>query len=61
MTAIVEVWTAITTWFATSIGSLVDIFYTDGAFTILGILALVTFGIGVVTLVFRYVQGLITR
>lgn len=59
MTAIVEIWTAIVSWFVSSITSIVDIFYTEGEFTIIGVLALATFGIGLVTLVIRYVQGFI--
>lgn len=61
--AITAVWTSILTWLSTSFGSLESLFWTaptsggTGSLTFLGILAVVSVGIGVVMMIIGVIQN----
>lgn len=56
-TKIGEIWTAIIQWIVSSITDLTDVFYIEGEFTFLGVLALIGLGIGIVFLVIGVIQN----
>jgi hypothetical protein len=57
VTAITGVFTAIGNWIVTTIPNVVEIFYTDGALTFLGTLAVIGLGISVFFLLMGLVQN----
>lgn len=62
---IMEVFTAILTWFGTALTTASNVFYdgtlNDGAggLTVIGIVSILTLGIGVITLVLAWVRNVI--
>ena len=54
---ITTVWTDIMEWVVTSIGSVQDVFYTNGNLTFMGTLAVITVAIGVAFLCIGVVQN----
>lgn len=59
ITAMTECFTAVFTWIKTAIVSMVDVFYSsaDGSLTFLGVLALVSLGIGLAFLIIGVIQN----
>lgn len=54
---ITTVWTEVMTWITTSLGSVQEVFYADGALTFLGTLATIGVSIGIALLIVGIVQG----
>lgn len=56
--SVLEVFTAIGSWFVTTISSMLPIFYntTDNSLTFLGVMALASVAVGIVLLVYNFVK-----
>lgn len=54
--AITEVWSSILTWITTSMSSVQDMFYVDGALTFIGVLSVIGVAVGVCLLIFNVIR-----
>lgn len=54
---ITQVWTEVMAWITTSLGSVQEVFYDDGALTFLGTLAVIGVSIGIGFLIIGVVQN----
>lgn len=55
--SITTVWTEVMTWITTSIGSVEEVFYADGALTFIGTLAVITVAVGISFLIIGVIQN----
>lgn len=59
VTAIFAVFTSILDWFVESLGSVSTLFYTTDGLTFIGTCTIITFGIGIITMVVAMVRSLL--
>lgn len=60
VTAIMEVFTAILNWFGSAFSTVTALFYnTESGLTFVGVVACLTFGVALFTLVAGWIRGLI--
>lgn len=59
ISSVMEVFTAILTWFQTSMTTVSNLFYSDGNLTLIGVMAILGLGIGVFTVVVGIIRSLI--
>lgn len=57
--AVMAVFTAILTWFQTSMTTVSNLFYAEGELTLIGVMAVLGLGIGVFTVVVAIIRSLI--
>lgn len=59
ISSVVAVFTAILEWFQASMVAVSSLFYTDGALTLIGVMAVIGLAIGVFTVVLGIIRSLI--